>query len=701
MLDQDYNVVLLNQPIDVEKEFASYENVYYPAESVEEFDKRKQRGVIHCSRNGRKARMAFNDGRLPFEESQAWEFPPHYGMGKRMPFFVDLINERVVRIRVQGNLQKDFADKDASVILSEKVTAQNQWKAEETEESVRYSWEKGSLEVRYQPFHLILKDEKGKVLLKTNHPKNSCALLNCDPFPFGAVEKIRDTKTCLAASFQLFPEEKLFGCGESFTRLDKRGQKLVLYTKDPHGVQTPNMYKPIPFYLSNRGYGIFYHTSAPVTLDLGRTYDGAQVAYLGDDMLEMYVMIGSPKEIVESYTGLTGRAPMLPEWTFGLWMSRISYFSQDEVEKVAERMEEEKLPLSVIHLDTGWFAEDWKCDFRFSEERFPDRKGMYEKLKEKGIHISLWQYPYFTPENRCFAEAKEKGYGVKGLDGGLATKDVVVDMSNPEAVKWYQEKLRRLLEEGADCIKADFGEAAPVNGLYASGKSGFYEHNMYPLRYNKAVAEIVGEVKGAPVIWARSAWAGSQRYPVHWGGDSENTLSAMRATLRGALSLGLCGFTFYSHDIGGFVKRPEEKLYRRWLPFGMLTSHARCHGAPPREPWEYGESFTEYFRECLQLREELMGYLLEEAKKACAHGYPMMRPLFFECPQDPGAWLVEDEYFFGEKLLAAPLFEEEPERDLYLPEGTYEDYFTGEVLTGGRWYHKRAGRLEILLYKKL
>lgn len=473
MLDQDYNVRLLNQPIDIEKEFASLENVYYPAMETEQFAPREQRGVIKCKRYGRKARMAFNDGRLPFEETNAWEFPAHYGEARELPFRVDLVSKSVIRIRIQGNSAKSFREKEESLMLTEQVVPSNGWNVQETDNGAVYAWEKGSLEIAYQPFHLILKDVDGKVLLQTNHPGDSYALMNCDPFPFGAVERIRDTRIHLAASFKLFPDEKLFGCGESFTSLNKRGQKLVLYTKDPHGVQTPNMYKPVPFYMSSRGYGIFYHTSAPLTLDLGHTYDGAQVAYLGDDMLEMYVMTGTPKEILQAYTGLTGRSSMLPEWTFGLWMSRISYFSQEEVEKVAERMEEEKLPCSVIHLDTGWFEEDWKCDFRFSDTRFPDRQGMFEKLKEKGIHISLWQYPYLTPENPLFAEAVEKGYCVKGVDGGLPTKDAVIDFSNPEAVTWYQNLLKSLLAEGADCIKADFGEAAPIHGNYASGKADF------------------------------------------------------------------------------------------------------------------------------------------------------------------------------------------------------------------------------------
>ena len=701
MLDQDYNVKLLNQPMDIQKEFAKYENTYYLADSIADFSGKKQNGHVCCKRYIRKNRLSFNDGRLPFEEGSSWEFPPHYEENKKVYIQVDQVSEAVVRLRLKGNDNKDFTEKDHSIMLTDEIVAKNTWEIKEEKERVMYRFEKGTLEIVYHPFHIVLKDTEGKILLESYHMSDSFSLLNCDPIPFAMVETLQNMKIHWAASFHLFPDEKIFGTGESFTALNKRGQKLLLYTKDPHGVQTPNMYKPIPFYLSSRGYGIFFHTSTPISLDLGCTYDSAQVSYIGDDMLELFFIVGSPKEILKEYTKLTGRASMVPEWSFGLWMSRISYHSQQQVEDVVNKMKEERIPCKVVHLDTGWFEDDWKCDFEFSKTRFPNVEEMFRMVEKNNIHISLWQYPYFTPLNPLFQEIVRKGFCVQGLDGGLPTKDAVLDFSNPEGVAWYQNKLKNLLELGTDCIKADFGEAAPIDGIYQSGKSGFYEHNLYPLRYNQAVSEIMKKVKGHSIIWARSAWAGSQRFPVHWGGDSENTLSDMKSTLRGALSLGLCGFTFYSHDIGGFVKRPSEFLYRRWLAFGVFTSHMRCHGAPPREPWEYGDDFLQYFREIMELREELMPYILEQAEISCKNGFPMMRTLFFEEPEDPGAWLIDDEYFFGDQLLVAPLFDEKEGREVYLPQGLFQNYFTKKQYQGGKWYYMESEKFPIIVLKRI
>jgi alpha-D-xyloside xylohydrolase len=324
---------------------------------------------------------------------------------------------------------------------------------------------------------------------------------------------------------------------------------------------------------------------------------------------------------------------------------------------------------------------------------------MMADLLKEGFHISLWQLPYFTAKNPLFPEIVEKGLEVRNEAGTLPAEDAVLDMSNPEAVRWYQEKLAGLLEMGASVIKVDFGEGAPLTGLYASGRTGWYEHNLYPLRYNQAVFEVTRRVKGEEngIIWARSAWAGSQRYPLHWGGDAENTNSAMAAELRGGLSFGLSGFTYWSHDMGGFVDRAPRDLYRRWLPFGMLTSHSRAHGAPPKEPWGYDDAFVDEYRRAVELKYTLMPYVYAQAKESSANGWPMLRTLFFEFPDDPTSWTVEDEYLFGSDLLVAPLMEDGPGRRVYLPPGAWVDYQTGRGYAGGRWHRIDAGTIPIVL----
>ena len=326
---------------------------------------------------------------------------------------------------------------------------------------------------------------------------------------------------------------------------------------------------------------------------------------------------------------------------------------------------------------------------------------MIADLKKDGFHISLWQLPYFVPKNKLFPEIIEKGLFVRDAKGNLPYEDAVLDFSNPATVTWYQDKIANLLRMGVGAIKVDFGEAAPANGLYASGRTGFYEHNLYPLRYNKTVADVTRQVSGENIIWARSTWAGSQRYPVHWGGDAENTDSGMAATLRGGLSIGLSGFCFWSHDIGGFVNRPPEDLYRRWTPFGMLTSHTRCHGVSPREPWEFGQALVDAFRRADNMKYQLMPYVYTQAKNCSEKGLPMLRALLIEYPDDPGSWLVDDQYLFGSDILVAPLLETgSTDRNVYLPPGAWIDYQSGNIYHGGQWRKIAAGAIPIVALVK-
>ena len=675
---------MLNQQVDCAKEFEKLENWYFTADCLSDFDPNTAAGHVVFRRHTRKVRLSFNDVTTPLERAQSWVFPPESREDMEVWFRLEFQPDSI-RFRLQ--LEPDTQPARGKV-----------W--DFTEEDGRYIYTDGerSIAVERSPFRVSLRDAAGRVLVQTNNMADAACLHKDRPFPLGLVRNMESWQCRFASSLSLFPGEKIFGGGESFTRLDKRGQRLVLYTRDPHGTEFEGMYKPVPFFLSSRGYGIAYHTSAPLTADVGKSCNLGNVAFHYEDRLDISFFTGTPKEILRAYTAETGRCQCPPLWSFGLWMSRITYKSQQEVLETAVRLRKSHIPCDVIHIDTGWFAEDWRCDYRFAEDRFPDPEGMIRTLRKMGFRVSLWQNPYFTPENPLYQEILDRGYAVKNGDGRLAVRDAVLDLSNPDAVKWYQDQLRRLLRMGVSVIKADFGEAAPLNGQYYSGRSGYYEHNLYPLRYNKAVYEVTREETGEGLIWARSAWAGSQQYPVHWGGDADNTDNAMLATLRGGLSLGLCGFPFWSHDIGGFVKQSPEELYSRWLPFGMLTSHSRCHGAPPTEPWEYSPEFLALFRQCAELKYSLLPYIYQQAQECCANGHPMLRPLFFEFPEDPGAWLIEDAYLLGMDLLVAPLFETgRQEREVYLPQGAWTSYFDGKRYEGGRWHTLAAVHVPIIL----
>jgi alpha-D-xyloside xylohydrolase len=686
---------LLNDPVDVSGDFRDLANTYYLADSLAEFDPAAGTGKIRYQRSQYFTRQAFDNMLALLGPVAPNEFPANeYAANPALPFSIEFISARTVRVRLTSGPQ--FAKPAESLMLAGPLPKCDAWKYSAIEGGHRYTSEFGSVTILEKPWHIEFRDAQGRLLTKTDHAADNSTTYT-PLVPFGFVRRAADYSRSMAAVFTLSPGEKIFGCGESFANFDKRGQKIVLWTDDANGTQNQGMYKPIPFFLSSRGYGMFLHSSTPITCDFGNYFSGINSMTLGDDELDLFVFLGEPKDILAEYTQVTGRSPLPPLWSFGLWMSRCTYFSEAQTREVAAKLRQNRIPCDVLHLDTGWFETDWRCNYQFSSSRFKDPEKMIADLKQDGFHISLWQLPYFVPKNTLFSELIEKGLVVRDAKGNLPSEDAVLDFSNPAAVEWYQAKLASLLRMGVGAIKVDFGEAAPNNGLFASGRTGFYEHNLFPLRYNRAVAEITKKTTGENIIWARSAWAGSQRYPIHWGGDAENTDSGMAAELRGGLSLGLCGFSFWSHDVGGFVARASDDLYRRWLAFGVLTSHTRCHGTAPKEPWEYGESFMNDFRHIDELKYQLMPYVYAQAKDCSERGLPMLRALFVEYPQDPGSWLIDDEYLFGSSLLVAPLLHEGASaRDVYLPPGTWIDYQSGKAFTGG-WQHLAAGAIPAVI----
>src|SRR5215212_2536366 len=658
---KEYEAAFQNQPVDVSEEFTKQQNHFFVGSQVTEFDPDTASGKILWRGLALKQRVSYHQLTLQFEDYKVWEDTPpeEYEDEQALPFSLTFVTPKTVRLRLAARA-RGIQDEPSLMFAGPPPTEDSSWQMSEVESHTTYEGPFGSVSVDKEPVRFEFRDTSGRLLTHTHNLADAKGVVNSMPMPFSFVRNASNLHRNFAASFTLSPDEKLFGCGESFTRLNERGQKMVLYTYDAYSTQTPYMYKPVPFFISSRGYGMFAHTSAPLTFDLGHSYDESNVIYLGDDVLDLFFFFGSPKEILSEYTAITGRAPTPPLWTFGLWMGRESYASEEETREVARKLREERIPSDVIHLDTDWTEVPHRCDFEFSPSRFPHPERMLSDLEESGFRVSLWQLPYLNPENDLRAEAIERDHIVLSANGKPPVDDAIIDLSKPEAVRWYQKKLAKLLERGVGIFTADFGEAAPLSGIYAARHGGFHEHNLYPLRYNKAVAEITKEVVGKRVIFARSAWAGSQRYPLHWGGDAENTDTAMAATLRAGLSLGLCGFSFWSHFIGGFAYSSPEDLYRRWLAFGVLCSHSRCHGTPPTEPWEYDEDFTDDFRRTVEMKYRLMPYVYAQARLASQNGHPMLRTLFFEYPDDLTSWLVEDQYLFGTDLLVAPLMEENP-----------------------------------------
>ena len=508
-------------------------------------------------------------------------------------------------------------------------------------------------------------------------------------------------------SFKCSPDECFVGTGERFRKMDLSGQTFQLKNQDGQGVNNRRCYKNIPFYMSSRMYGCFYHTSDYCKLSLA-DHSTRSVQFMCDRAtLDVFLIGGqTPEEILRGYRMLTGFPQMPPLWSFGIWMSRMTYFSADEVDEICDHLRREHYPCDVIHLDTGWFRTDWLCEWKFNPERFPDPKGFIQRLKDNGFRVSLWQLPYVAAGAEQLAEAKANQYisapvvsgsaaDNKGGSSNFSALDYAgtIDFTYDKAVNWYKNQLLKpLLEMGVTCIKTDFGENIHMDHRYHA-MTPERLNNIYSLLYQRAAYEVTKEVTGDGIVWARSAWAGCQRYPLHWGGDSASSWDGLAGSLKGGLHFGLSGFAFWSHDVPGFHSIPDfmnspldEDVYVRWTQFGVFSSHMRYHGTCKREPWHY-PVIAPIVKKWWKLRYRLLPYIVEQGKKACESGYPMVRALIFHHPHDRQCWHIDDEYYFGSEFLVCPVMNSENKRDIYLPEGLWVNFFTGERLEGGRWYY--------------
>ena len=499
-------------------------------------------------------------------------------------------------------------------------------------------------------------------------------------------------------SFQTKPDECFYGTGERFTKMDLSGKTFQLRNQDGQGVNNRRTYKNIPFYLSSENYGVFVHTSAFAKFSLADHSTRSAQVLVEEPLVDFFVIGGeNPEQILFGYRQLTGFPTMPPLWSFGTWMSRMTYFSADEVNDICDRMRTEDFPCDVIHLDTGWFETDWLCEWKFNDERFPNPPQFIQNLKDKGYRVSLWQLPYISYNAIQYKEADEKEYISKSerLISGSSNFSVqdfagTIDLTYDKATEWYKGLLRNLLEMGVVCIKTDFGEDIHLDAEYRN-MSPEKLHNLYPLLYQKAAYEVTKEVTGDGIIWARAGWAGCQRYPLHWGGDSACSWDGLAGSLKGGLQLGLSGFAFWSHDVPGFHGVPNfmnsvlpEDIYVRWTQFGVFSSHLRYHGSHKREPWHY-PNIAPIIRKWLKLRYQLIPYILEQSEKATKTGFPVLRALILHHSNDKTCRQIDDQYYFGDNMLVAPVMNSENTRDIYLPEGTWVHFFSREVFEGERW----------------
>lgn len=524
-----------------------------------------------------------------------------------------------------------------------------------------------------------------------------------------------DTPERIAFALEIPPDETFHGTGERFAGMDLRGRTIRLWNEDALGVNNRRAYKNVPFLLGSRGWGLFIHTSREVRLSIGDLSTRSLIVVVEGGDLDLFLLGGgSPERVLHNYRRLTGFPPRPPQWTFGTWMSRMTYFRENEVKEVCRGMREGGFPCDVIHLDTGWFAQDWVCEWTFSRERFPDPARFFADLRADGFRVSLWQNPNIGEGNRLRDEAIARGFlpAIEERADGAAASDFSdqgdvrqIDFTHPGAVAWYQEMLRELFRLGAAAIKTDFGEVIRMDARW-HGLPAAALRNLYALLYQRAAFEETVRSTGNQIIWARAGWAGCQRYPIHWGGDAACSWDGMAGSLRGGLHLGLSGFAHWSHDVPGFHgvpdfmnSRPSDALTVRWTQFGVLSSHLRYHGTSAREPWEY-PAVADLIRQWLRLRYALIPYLWRSAEECSRTGWPMLRAMLLEAPDDSVCRRLDLQYLLGPDLLVAPVFNDAGTADLYLPAGDWVDFWTGGIVTGPRWMGPRTwplGRLPLFV----
>ena len=492
-------------------------------------------------------------------------------------------------------------------------------------------------------------------------------------------------------------DEYVYGLGERFTPFVKNGQVVEMWNEDG-GTASEIAYKNIPFYVTNKAYGILVDNEGDVAYEIAsEKVERVQFSVEGE-RLDYYVISGkTPMGTVEKYTELTGKPALLPAWSFGLWLTTSFTTNYDEATTSGfiQGMADREIPLHVFHFDCYWMdAYEW-CNFEWDPATFPDPKGMLKRYHDRGLHICVWINPYIGQKSCLFKEGKDHGYLVKKTDGSVWQTDLwqpgmaLVDFTNPDAVAWYQGKLKTLLDMGVDCFKTDFGERIPVKEIeYFDHSDPVKMHNYYTYLYNQAVFELLERERGTgeAVLFARSATVGGQQFPAHWGGDCSASYVSMAETLRGGLSLSLGGFGFWSHDISGFESTAPADIYKRWCQFGLLSSHSRLHGSSSyRVPWMFDEEACDILREFVNLKCRLMPYLYGQAVRSHKEGRPVLRPMFLDFPEDRACDTLDRQYMFGDSLLVAPIFKENGEVQYYLPEGTWYNLITGADVSGGKW----------------
>ncbi|MFK8033437.1 MAG: alpha-xylosidase [Hyphomicrobiales bacterium] len=508
-------------------------------------------------------------------------------------------------------------------------------------------------------------------------------------------------------SLDLPSQDPVYGLGEKWGLLDKRGQLVHSFTHDALGVNSERSYKNCPFSWSPAGWGVFVNTPAPVLHAVGfaqwshRSYG----LLVEDEAVDLFLMAGeNPEQILERYTRLTGRPAMPPLWSLGAILSKAYYQTPAEFLEAAQTVRTYGMPCDTITFDgRAWQDTDTRFHFDFDPKRFDDPKVIIDQVKEMGFHVCCWEYPLVSVNSPIYEELSDKGYFLKDRRthlpyryewdmepfGAVLTPlpdSSLLDFTNPDAYNWWRDEHKALFGLGVDMIKSDFGEQVEPDCVAFNGDTGDRLHNVYPLLYNRCVyeaAEMYAE-NGACLL-ARAGWASSQRYPAQWGGDPQADWEGLAASLRGGLSWANSGAACYATDIGGFYgDTRDSELFVRWTQAAVFSSHMRFHGIGDRAPWSYGERAANAVMAALKLRYRLLPYLWETLKIACASGMPVQRSMAVAFPEDPASWSFDLQFMFGPDVLVSPIVRTHGKGQTYLPAGRWKHLVTQDTLEGGR-----------------
>ncbi|MFW6189716.1 MAG: glycoside hydrolase family 31 protein [Planctomycetota bacterium] len=617
---------------------------------------------------------------------------------RRMKLSVEAVGEGVFRLKAwRGEAQFD----ETSPMLAADELPPQPAECRETELGWLFTFGDHSVEIGRSPFVLRLIEGDGRALWQVETDDVAAPGLGCRRSPEAENPFL---------SWRIRNDERLFGMGEKWNSVEKTGTRATIWEADTCGTNTTDLsYKAVPVLFSTRGWGMALHSAYRSFWEIGNVSYVTGSFLTEDEKIDLFLFAGDGlKDLLGKYTALTGRPEMPPKWAMGVWLSRCQYTSRQEAEQAARGMREREIPCDVVHIDPKWMKVHYyprigvdACDFDWNEEDFPEPEQMFRRFAEDGFKVCLWINPYLPEGTDIYEEAAEKGYLVKAESGEPARNEHdqpvgMVDWTNREAKEWWKGHLKELLRLGAAVFKPDYGERVPGDCLFANGRTGAEMHNLFLLLYNRAVYEATVEETGERIIWGRSGYIGSQRYPGTWAGDTQVDWRAMKCCLRGGLSAGMTGWAFWSHDIGGFTgPKPEPELYVRWAQWGLLSPLSRFHGTTPREPWEYGEEAERIVGDYCRLRYRLIPYLLASAGESCRTGLPIMRHLALEFPDEPNVHTLDDQYMLGPDLLAAPvLLRGARSRTVYLPAGRWFDFHDPTEVHQGPGFAELAAPLE-------